>query len=145
MSSTEQRVGDIIAELDETEHFKVALLGWKLIGARARMEDEPGACHDIDAWVEWVVDTYEIRDWPSCWKRHGGLAQETIAMRLDHAGAIARRHPRDLVTWHEHLRILRAHATEVADRCPGGEHCSRRGEGVALVMGSPVPNRRMER
>jgi hypothetical protein len=125
MSSTEQRVGDIIAELDEMQHFKAALLGWKLIGTSSSTESESAACRDIDAWVEWLVETYEIRDWPSCWKQHGGLAQETIAMRLDHAGTIARRHPRDLVTWHDHLRALRLHATEVADRCPGESRCSR--------------------
>lgn len=125
MSSTEQRVGDIIAELVEREHFKAAVLGWKLIGNGASVDRDAAACRDIDAWVEWMVETYEIPDWPNCWKQHTGLAQETIAMRLDHAGAVARRHPRDLVTWHDHLGALRLHATEVADRCPGGDRCLR--------------------
>ena len=127
MSDRAARVADTLADLESLHRSPAsAHLGWRLIPTAGESESQAVAWRDADAWVTWLVDTYEFEDWPTCWRHHAGLVQETIALRLDHASVIAAHETHALVVWHESVAQLRRRAAGVAGRCHGGKRCSRR-------------------
>jgi len=85
---------------------------------------EDDAWNDLEAWVRWAVQTYELERWPTCWQKHGGLVLELTAFRLWWLEASAEGR-QVLVSWHESWwRFLgRVHrdATPLA-RCQGGRN-----------------------
>ncbi|MBV8526825.1 MAG: hypothetical protein JOZ75_00770 [Candidatus Dormibacteraeota bacterium] len=95
------------------------------------------ALGDLDAWVSWAVNTYEIERWPTCWKEHGGVVLELTGFRLWWLEASAEG-GQVLVNWHESwwrfLGRMRRDATPLS-RCQGGRNHEHAGDGAEAAVG----------
>jgi len=95
---------------------------WAITTSAAPFEaTEPDA--DLEAWVRWAVDAYQLERWPTCWREHQGVVLELTAFRQWWAQATQGSNGHQLAVWHEYWWrfIARVHqeATSMA-RCQGG-------------------------
>jgi hypothetical protein len=61
---------------------------------------------DLDEWVAWLIETYELEEEiPDCWREHGAMVEEISALRAAHAGATDpfESRPVDRLLWQESL------------------------------------------
>ncbi len=126
MRTIDERVDAAAADVDALHRrFAPALIGWQLIPDSSAGDERAAAWRDLETWLDWLVDAYEVAEWPTCWRQHKGLVQETVALRLDHGSLVAQQKAHDLVVWHEYFCHLRLRAREISGHCHGGKRCSR--------------------
>lgn len=71
-------------------------------------------------WVEWLIATYEIHEWPDCWANHLGMVREIATVRRWQVAAEAQdAGPADGFHWHEGLARFRVRLREAGRRCTG--------------------------
>lgn len=61
---------------------------------------------DLDEWVAWLIETFELEDEiPACWRKHGAMVEEISALRAAHAGALDsfESRPVERLLWQESL------------------------------------------
>ncbi len=97
---------------------------WVLLGTYAGAIDAADpAWTDLADWVAWLVATYELTDWPSCWAQHHGLVQELVAHRVDHADCLSGT-AHECVLWHESLWQFVDRVAKISSRCLAGKRHS---------------------
>ena len=81
------------------------------------------------AWVGWLVRTYEIDEWPTCWENHDGLITDLQALQRwwEWASSESARQS-EWSMWMDGVARFRERVRETARRCDGD--CMTRRDGA---------------
>ena len=81
--------------------------------------DHAGLAEQLTPVAEWLVETYEIADWPPCWANHPGFVLTLDALWVWHEGARAGAGASEMYLWHEGLDRFCERARALERRCGG--------------------------
>ena len=124
-NKTQQDLAAVVADLAEGQDDPKGLRLQRFRFERAeRPEQAAAAQRELELWVPWLVDTYNLYDYVfPCWARHDGVAEELAGIYLAWLGAWGNdSRDNSVVLWHEELARLK---TRLSD-WRGGVNCMQR-------------------
>jgi hypothetical protein len=135
----------VLGELVETVELmqaQIADLRGRVLAGSARSSPVRGgqpptlSLDDLDEWVAWLIETYELEEEiPDCWREHGAMVEEISALSAAHAGAVDpfESRPVDRLLWQESLlRSLQRLRDWDRRRCRSRGHHWRSAESVLI-------------
>lgn len=124
-NQTRQNLATVVADLAKNQDDPKVLRLRRFRFERAeRPEQAAAAQRELELWVPWLVDTYNLYDYIfPCWARHDGVAEELAGIYLAWLGAWGKdTRDNSVVLWHEELARLK---TRLSD-WRGGVNCMQR-------------------
>ncbi len=124
-NQTKQDLATVVADLAKNQDDPKGLRLQRFRFERAeRPEQAAAAQRELELWVPWLVDTYNLYDYVfPCWARHDGVAEELAGIYLAWLGAWGKdTRDNSVMLWHEELARFK---TRLSD-WRGGVNCMQR-------------------
>ncbi len=124
-NKTKQDLATVVADLAKNQDDPKGLRLQRFRFERAEHPEQAAAAQrELELWVPWLVDTYNLYDYVfPCWARHDGVAEELAGIYLAWLGAWGKdTRDNSVVLWHEELARFK---TRLSD-WRGGVNCMQR-------------------